>query len=736
MRVDQRQRLRACWEFAASLHFLQVFSPQLGIRLITAAELEDWLLAPREHSEDLTTIFRALLVPKEDTPATRKHFKESEWEVLLYEAFASARSLDLFEYNPMQGIVVYDMEPTAICCAIYQLVEWRLHDAEDLQNYAREVGGARMEVIGYDASGTSYYHFQLEEDDTRIYSCRKPPASKGKKKKDQHHEPSRPEGSWQTISGLKELKALAKRFSKATNRQEKALYAYLKEEVLPPLEEAEAARILKRKREEQERKRKAELDALPRKRSARVAEAQALRESMLEEERQRREREMIEAVERENRDRVEAEKARMERAEKKALRLAMLDMLAAQDNLRKIREIREEEGLDRGEGFTPPVPFERRLAVYWKDDKAWYPGYALDAGVFGNKTKVHIRYEDGMEEWIELGLEIFCWLGPNGELPSQSPEDIFDKYEEELKKAEEEDRLAREEAQKKAQEEAARMAELERVKAEEESREAARAAAEKAARAAAREEKRRVATEQKLAEAIARGDVAPNTPAELWIYRESQRRSVQVSEAADGLPPSNSLPQLHDTTTASFVDKGEVQVPRGPRSDLVRSARSPSVLPSALMDTPGPCDVSLPEESGKGLTVAEDASVTADAVPKSDGPPAGPTVVAPRPDRDMDVETSVALGKVEPETIPSISEANLAAGTFSARVPQNGPEETSAGNGNHLGISGPGTPALASNGEGVPACALQTYTQDKEGQSLMLNGQGGFGNAQTNTDGG
>eukprot|EP00958_Prasinococcus_capsulatus_P026272 scaffold4735_cov403-Prasinococcus_capsulatus_cf.AAC.16 len=287
MRVDQRQRLRACWEFAASLHFLQVFSPQLGIRLITAAELEDWLLAPREHSEDLTTIFRALLVPKEDTPATRKHFKESEWEVLLYEAFASARSLDLFEYNPMQGIsgcllhafaatvsyrpccepgiVVYDMEPTAICCAIYQLVEWRLHDAEDLQNYAREVGGARMEVIGYDASGTSYYHFQLEEDDTRIYSCRKPPASKGKKKKDQHHEPSRPEGSWQTISGLKELKALAKRFSKATNRQEKALYAYLKEEVLPPLEEAEAARILKRKREEQERKRKAELDALPRK---------------------------------------------------------------------------------------------------------------------------------------------------------------------------------------------------------------------------------------------------------------------------------------------------------------------------------------------------------------------------------------------------------------------------------------------------------------------------------------
>lgn len=98
-----------------------------------------------------------------------------------------------------------------------------------------------------------------------MYSCRKPTAPKGKKKREQQYEPSRPEGSWQTICGLKDLKALAKRFSKATNRQEKALHLYLKEEVLPPLEEAEAARIMKKKKEEQERKRKAELDAMPRK---------------------------------------------------------------------------------------------------------------------------------------------------------------------------------------------------------------------------------------------------------------------------------------------------------------------------------------------------------------------------------------------------------------------------------------------------------------------------------------
>ena len=54
----------------------------------------------------------------------------------------------------MTGATVYDLEATAVCTLIYQLIEWRLNDALDLQEYAREVGGARMEVDGYDANGT------------------------------------------------------------------------------------------------------------------------------------------------------------------------------------------------------------------------------------------------------------------------------------------------------------------------------------------------------------------------------------------------------------------------------------------------------------------------------------------------------------------------------------------------------------------------------------------------------
>mgnify|MGYP001801653207 CR=1 FL=1 len=105
LRDTQLHKLRECWEFAASLHFLQTFSPQQGINLVRADELEEYLLGPKAHSEQLTSIFRSLLVPNEDAPAIRKHFKETEWEVLLFEAFASARSLDLFEYNPLQGSV-------------------------------------------------------------------------------------------------------------------------------------------------------------------------------------------------------------------------------------------------------------------------------------------------------------------------------------------------------------------------------------------------------------------------------------------------------------------------------------------------------------------------------------------------------------------------------------------------------------------------------------------------------
>ena len=72
-------------------------------------------------------------------------------------------------------------------------------------------------------------------------------------------------------------------------------------------------------------------------RSARVAEAHALRESLLQEEREQKERERLEAIERENRDKVEAEKARRQAAEQKAYRLAMLDLMSAQDHLVKVR---------------------------------------------------------------------------------------------------------------------------------------------------------------------------------------------------------------------------------------------------------------------------------------------------------------------------------------------------------------------------------------------------------------
>ena len=53
----------------------------------------------------------------------------------------------------------------------------------------------------------------------------------------------------------------------------------------------------------------------------------------------------------------------------------------------------------------------QRIKVFWPQERAWFRGKIL---AFDNKSKHHVKYNDGDEEWLQLAEEKWELLKDTG----------------------------------------------------------------------------------------------------------------------------------------------------------------------------------------------------------------------------------------------------------------------------------------------------------------------------------
>eukprot|EP00854_Cymbomonas_tetramitiformis_P015319 gene15319-18124_t len=332
------EALRSSVEFAQIIHFTRVFENPLKLKPFSADRLEAALLAPGENNKFLSEIHFKLL--RHDPYANYNELDaETKWKDLLQKKLKN-QSWEFWEENPLENACYEELSACERASILRALCEWRLvecpcvHEAVKASVNSTEFTAdcLREEPIGEDSSGALYYHLASNGEDCRIYRQMLPQLTGGKAPKLKTPE------TWETIcTTMDELRDWIFQLKKLKPKVEKELYKTLSKEILPKLEESAAAR------EKQERKAR-ELEAMPRKRSSRIASLATAKEEFdqrMEEEKIAREQKAKHAKEMQKLKKEQEMRERKEQA-----RLEMGYELPAESN-------REERMSKRQRGDEP-----------------------------------------------------------------------------------------------------------------------------------------------------------------------------------------------------------------------------------------------------------------------------------------------------------------------------------------------------------------------------------------------
>ncbi|KAK3277570.1 hypothetical protein CYMTET_14431 [Cymbomonas tetramitiformis] len=333
------EALRSSVEFAQIIHFTRVFENPLKLKPFSADRLEAALLAPGENNKFLSEIHFKLL--RHDPYANYNELDaETKWKDLLQKKLKN-QSWEFWEENPLENACYEELSACERASILRALCEWRLvecpcvHEAVKASVNSTEFTAdcLREEPIGEDSSGALYYHLASNGEDCRIYRQMLPQLTGGKAPKLKTPE------TWETIcTTMDELRDWIFQLKKLKPKVEKELYKTLSKEILPKLEESAAAR------EKQERKAR-ELEAMPRKRSSRIASLATAKEEFdqrMEEEKIAREQKAKHAKEmqklkKEQEMRERKEQARLERAA--AREAALQEAALRRDRSFRLREM-------------------------------------------------------------------------------------------------------------------------------------------------------------------------------------------------------------------------------------------------------------------------------------------------------------------------------------------------------------------------------------------------------------
>mmetsp|Transcript_6943 Transcript_6943/g.12014 ORF Transcript_6943/g.12014 Transcript_6943/m.12014 type:complete len:461 (-) Transcript_6943:372-1754(-) len=297
---DELAELRSSFAFAQVCHFCRVFAVALRIKSLQADHLEQCILHPAANNK-LTSELIYKLVRPDATRTYSEYEAESKWHEMLLHKVRSEYA-DFWEADPLFEGDYYAITPLQRVNIILALCEWRLNQCQEVRDsISASVNSTeftadclRQEPLGADGEGRLYFHFASDGEDCRLYRETSAIVSGGKLPK------LKSDAQWETVCvTLEDVEELIARLRKG-KKADKALGKSLENDVLKPLEETRAAR-------ERQLKRALEMEAMPRKRSSRIASVMS---SQNEEEVQRR----LEAEQ-------QAELEKQLRAEAKILRL-------------------------------------------------------------------------------------------------------------------------------------------------------------------------------------------------------------------------------------------------------------------------------------------------------------------------------------------------------------------------------------------------------------------------------
>mmetsp|Transcript_20062 Transcript_20062/g.38197 ORF Transcript_20062/g.38197 Transcript_20062/m.38197 type:complete len:608 (-) Transcript_20062:1565-3388(-) len=359
--------VRADVRMAQVLHFTRVFAPALRLSATAPCDrLEAALVVPNEFASYLADLHYKLL-RQNPNALIMAGMAESSWlghvarvvpELAAKELITEAERAELEGLGKLDSVESYStISLNTRLALLLACCEWALENNQlvcdsvvhSVENKEYTADVLRAEPVGWDSLGRGLYHFSQEAEDAYLFRDTPAPPLKGKKAR----ESEGVAGSWETVCTTpEELLAFGKALKKSKHRDDKAIGKYVVEDIAPMIE----ANASKRAREE---KKQRELDAMPRKRSSRIASVQSAKEEedrrRQEEEEERQEqirlwkeqekiRKAQEEVERRERARIAREEAREQAIQEQALRRAQLVEQRERD-----RQAQEQEALQRAE---------------------------------------------------------------------------------------------------------------------------------------------------------------------------------------------------------------------------------------------------------------------------------------------------------------------------------------------------------------------------------------------------
>ncbi|GMH21959.1 hypothetical protein Nepgr_023802 [Nepenthes gracilis] len=239
-----RWNLRAAWELASILNFLNIFRPLLKITVeFSAEELETALITPNNTLGDIhIPLLKAI------PPVTRMACGRGTWVTVLCRKlrdwwhWVADGEIPIFASHGAEIEVYKSLDPRIRVVILKALCDIRV-EQEDIRNYiddsvkhGAKLSAFRKERIGGDSTGISYWY----EDDPiighRLYREFRKVEVKKVKMKGSHILPNT-SYKWETVAtNLDEFQDVSEKLFSSKNRTEASLGKKLKNDMLPEIE--------------------------------------------------------------------------------------------------------------------------------------------------------------------------------------------------------------------------------------------------------------------------------------------------------------------------------------------------------------------------------------------------------------------------------------------------------------------------------------------------------------------
>ncbi|KAL2915558.1 hypothetical protein HK105_204960 [Polyrhizophydium stewartii] len=236
--AEQLAELRSWWQFAAAAQFFQLFFGAFGMDDFETEFLEDRLLG-KPPSGWLHSLHTQLLrlVSRERT------INESNWLLHFSGELALRQQPDDEVFFTYDGSVEYkDLPLRTKVLILHSLCEWQFEKPENFRPVREtpedEAVEWRVDPVGYDRDGSKYYLF----DDNRLFKvpCKEQSSTKKRRGRRAAEDEDKNDASqgfadeWILVCRTaSEWQTWPQQFKGSKNPDEKALYMYLTEDVVP-----------------------------------------------------------------------------------------------------------------------------------------------------------------------------------------------------------------------------------------------------------------------------------------------------------------------------------------------------------------------------------------------------------------------------------------------------------------------------------------------------------------------